>query len=62
MGGDYYFRFGFEKGQIFNITATDNDFDNAHIKILFLDDSSSANPYGKLAYCDAFYDSQGNLL
>lgn len=62
LGGDYYSRFGFEKGQKFNIVVSDNDFDNEHIQILFLDDDASNTTSGKLIYCDAFYDSQGNLL
>lgn len=61
LGGDYYSRFGFEKGQVFNIVVSDNDFDNAHIQILFLDNSQDITS-GKLTYCDAFYDAQGNLL
>ncbi len=62
LGGDYYSRFGFEKGQKFNIVVSDNDFDNEHIQILFLDDDASNTTSGRLIYCDAFYDSQGNLL
>lgn len=62
LGGGYYARFGFEKGQVFNIVVSDNDFDNTHIQILFLDNSVRNITSGKLTYCDAFYDSQGNLL
>lgn len=62
LGGDFYFRFGFEKGQAFHITVTDNDFDNEHIQILFLDQDARKTTSGKLTYCDAFYDSKGNLL
>lgn len=62
LGGDYYSRFGFEKGQKFNITVSDNEFDNEHIQILFLDADVSNTTSGKLTYCDAFYDSEGNLL
>lgn len=62
LGGDYYSRFGFEKGQTFNIVVSDNDFDNEHIQILFLDDNARNITTGKLIYCDAFYDPQGNLL
>lgn len=62
LGGDFYSRFGFEKGQKFNIVVSDNDFDNEHIQILFLDNNARNITTGKLIYCDAFYDSQGNLL
>lgn len=62
LGGDYYSRFGFEKGQRYNIVVSDNDFDNEHIQILFLDHHAHNTTTGKLTYCDAFYDSQGNLL
>ena len=61
LGGDYYSRFGFEQGQKFNITVSDNDFDNGHIQILFLNDKKDET-FGKLTYCDAFYDEQRNLL
>lgn len=40
----------------------DNEFDNEHVQILFLDNNASNSTSGKLTYCDAFYDSQGNLL
>ena len=62
VGGDYYSRFGFEKGRAFNIMVSDNDFDNEHIQILFLDNSARDAASGKLVYCDAFYDAYGNLL
>lgn len=60
LGGDYYSRFGFEKGR--PILVSDNDFDNAHIQILFLDPNARDDTCGKLTYCDTFYDAQGNLL
>lgn len=62
LGGEYYSRFGFEKGEAFHIVVSDNAFDNAHIQILFLDSSTQNITSGKLIYCDAFYDLQGNLL
>lgn len=62
VGGAYYSRFGFERAQTFNIMVSDNDFDNAHIQILFLDNSARDVTTGKLVYCDAFYDARGNLL
>ena len=62
LGGNYYKRFGFEKGKLFNIVVSDNEFDNEHIQILFLDQNAKDTIAGKLIYCDAFYDTQGNLL
>lgn len=62
LGGDYYERFGFEKGKAFNITVSDNEFENEHIQILFLDKNARETTSGKLIYCDAFYDENGNLL
>lgn len=62
LGGNYYSRFGFEKGQEFQIVVSDKDSENAHIQILFLDDSARKMTSGKLTYCDAFYDAQGNLI
>lgn len=63
LGGDYYDRFGFENGKNYGITVTENEFDNDHIHILFLDDDAkSAAANGKLIYCSAFYDAEGNLL
>lgn len=62
LGGNYYQRFGFEKGKMFDIVVSDNAFDNEHIQILFLDDKAKTVTSGKLIYCDAFYDEQGNLL
>lgn len=61
LGGNYYSRFGFEKGQALNITLPDNKL-NAHIKILFLNNSTRDITSGELIYCDAFYDAHGNLL
>lgn len=62
LGGNYYQRFGFEKGKLYDIVVSDNAFDNEHIQILFLDDNAKAVTSGKLIYCDAFYDEHGNLL
>ena len=62
VGGAYYSRFGFESGQPYGITVSDNPFENAHIQILFLDDKVKNEVSGKLIYCDAFYDERGNLL
>ena len=60
LGGDYYLRFGFESGKKYGITVSENEFDNEHLQILFLDKSDKIS--GKLVYCDAFYDCEGNLL
>lgn len=62
LGGDYYSRFGFERGRLYGITVSDNASDNDHLQILFLDESIKDKTFGKLVYCDAFYDSDGNLL
>ena len=62
LGGDYYSRFGFESGKNYGITVSENEFDNEHLQILFLDKSIKNKISGKLVYCDAFYDSAGNLL
>lgn len=62
LGGEYYSRFGFENGKPYGITVSDNAFDNDHIQILFLNESVRDKTSGKLIYCDAFYDSEGNLL
>lgn len=62
LGGDYYSRFGFEKGSPYGITVSDNAFDNEHLQILFLDKAAKNKISGKLVYCSAFYDSEGNLL
>ena len=62
LGGKYYSRFGFESGKPYEITVSDNEFDNEHLQIMFLDKSAKNKTSGKLIYCDAFYDSDGNLL
>ena len=62
LGGDYYSRFGFESGKPYGITVSDNEFDNDHLQIMFLDKLAKNTTSGKLIYCDAFYDSDGNLL
>ena len=35
---------------------------NEHLQILFLDKSIKGRVSGRLVYCDAFYDADGNLL
>lgn len=62
LGGDFYARFGFESGKPYGITVSDNAFDNEHLQILFLDETVKDKTSGKLVYCDAFYDADGNLL
>jgi predicted N-acetyltransferase YhbS len=62
LGGDYYARFGFEKGRPYGITVTDNDFDNDHLQLLFLEEAARARIRGKLTYCSAFYHADGHLL
>ncbi len=62
LGGNYYSRFGFESGKQYGITVSENKFDNEHLQILFLDRSIKDRVSGRLVYCDAFYDADGNLL
>lgn len=62
LGGDYYSRFGFESGSTYGITVSDSEFDNEHLQIMFLNGLSKNKISGRLVYCDAFYDSDGNLL
>ena len=62
LGGDYYSRFGFESGKVYGITVSDNEFDNNHLQIMFLDELAKNKTSGKLIYCDAFYDADGKLL
>ncbi len=62
LGGSYYSRFGFENGKPYGITISENEFENEHLKILFLDKSIKGKISGRLVYCDAFYDTDGNLL
>ncbi len=62
LGGGYYSRFGFESGKPYGITVSENAFDNEHLQILFLDESVKGKISGRLVYCDAFYDAEGNLL
>lgn len=37
LGGDYYSRFGFESGNLYGITVSDDAYLNEHLQILFLD-------------------------
>lgn len=62
LGGSYYTRFGFESAKMYGITVSENAFDNDHLQILFLDESVKGKASGRLVYCDAFYDADGNLL
>jgi predicted N-acetyltransferase YhbS len=62
LGGDYYSRFGFEMGKKYHITVSDNEFDNEHLQILFLNDVTKSDLSGQLIFCNAFYDENGNLL
>ena len=55
-------RFGFENGKHYGITVSENEFDNEHLQILFLGKSIKGRISGRLVYCDAFYDADGNLL
>lgn len=62
LGGSYYSRFGFESAKHYGITVSENEFANEHLQVLFLDSLIKGKVSGKLVYCDAFYDADGNLL
>ena len=62
LGGSFYQRFGFEKAGEYGITVSENAFENDHLQIRFLEESARGQVSGKLRYCDAFYDGEGNLL
>ena len=48
LGGDYYSRFGFESGKPYGITVSDNESDNDHLQIMFLDRLAKNKTSGKL--------------
>ncbi len=62
LGGDYYSRFGFERGQDHGIILSDDPFINAHVQILFLKEDAKAETSGQLIYCSAFYRENGELI
>lgn len=62
LGGNYYSRFGFESCRPYGITVSDDDLENDHLQILFLNEGCRDNVSGQIVYCDAFYDADGNLL
>ena len=62
LGREYYSRFGFESAKSYGIWVSDRAFDNAHLQILYLDEAQRTRVSGRLKYCDAFYDANGNLL
>ncbi len=62
LGGEYYVRFGFESCMTYGITVSEDEFMNEHLQILFLDESVKNKVSGRIVYCDAFYDGDGNLL
>lgn len=59
LGGEYYTRFGFEPAGPYGITVSDVEFENQHLWVLF---SGEARAAGRIRYCSAFYDEEGNLL
>lgn len=59
LGGEYYTRFGFEPAGPYGITVSDVEFENQHLWVLFSGDGRAA---GRIRYCSAFYDEDGNLL
>lgn len=61
-GGSYYARFGFEPCAPYGITVSEDAFANEHLQILFFQEEAKAQAAGRITYCDAFYDGDGNLL
>lgn len=62
LGGSYYARFGFEPCAPYGITVSEDAFANEHLQILFFQEEAKAQAAGRITYCDAFYDGDGNLL
>ena len=62
LGGSYYARFGFEPCAPYSITVSEDAFANEHLQILFFQEEAKAQAAGRITYCDAFYDGDGNLL
>lgn len=62
LGGSYYARFGFEPCAPYGITVSEDAFTNEHLQILFFQEEAKAQAAGRITYCDAFYDGDGNLL
>lgn len=48
LGGDYYSRVGFESGRPYGITVPENEFENDHLQILFLNESENIRYLGNL--------------
>lgn len=59
-GGDYYTQFGFESALKYGIVLSDNHPENPYLKIKFLD--TNREIFGKMRFCDSFYDENGELL
>ena len=62
LGSSYYARFGFEPCAPYGITVSEDAFANEHLQILFFQEEAKAQAAGRITYCDAFYDGDGNLL
>ncbi|MTI70573.1 MAG: N-acetyltransferase [Firmicutes bacterium] len=59
-GGDYYTQFGFESASKYGVVLSDNHLENPYLKIKFL--NSNREVFGKMRFCDSFYDGNGELL
>ena len=46
----------------YGITVSEDAFANEHLQILFFQEEAKAQAAGRITYCDAFYDGDGNLL
>ena len=46
----------------YGITVSEDAFTNEHLQILFFQEEAKAQAAGRITYCDAFYDGDGNLL
>ena len=60
IGGDYYRQFGFEAASKHKIVLSDNHPENPYLQIKFLDSDKRVS--GKMRFCDAFYNENGELL
>lgn len=59
-GGDYYRQFGFEDAPNYGIILAEDHPENPYLKIKFTDADRGVS--GKMRFCEAFYDGNGNLL
>lgn len=60
-GGEYYYQFGFENATDYNVTISDDDPENKHLKIIFLQDDKTINE-GNIKFADSFYSRNNQLV